>query len=68
MFESSFGDGYHEGEAVGLEKGIEIGIEQTTSNIAISLAKEGTPIELIAKVTDLSEAEIKVILQKMNML
>ena len=48
-------------------KGIEIGkaegIEQTTKNIALNLAKEGTAIEIIAKVTGLSEADIKKTLQ-----
>jgi len=64
IFESSFGDGYNEGEVIGIEKGIEIGIEQTTKNIALNLAKEGTSIEIIAKVTGLSESDIKQILQK----
>jgi len=71
IFESSFGDGYYEGEVIGIEKGIEIGIEQgiekgieqTTKNIALNLAKEGTTIEIIAKVTGLSELDIKQILQ-----
>ncbi len=71
IFESSFGDGYYEGEVIGIEKGkvegkaegIEIGIEQTTKNIAINLAKEGTTIEIIAKVTGLPEADIKKTLQ-----
>ena len=58
MFESSFGDGYNEGKAEG--------INQTTKNIALNLAKEGTTIALIAKVTRLSEADIKQILQKPN--
>ena len=72
IFESSFGDGYHEGEVVGMEKGmekgIEKGIEQTTKNIAINLIRKGTPIELVAEVTGLSEAEIKLILHNVNKL
>ena len=44
MFESSFGDGFNEGKA----KGIVEGINQTTKNIAINLAKEGTKIDMIA--------------------
>ncbi len=75
IFESSFGDGYYEGEVIGMEKGIgtgreqgigigreqgvEIGIAQTTKNIALNLAKEGTTLDIIAKVTGLSESEIK---------
>ena len=78
IFESSFGDGYYEGEVIGMEKGIgigreqgigigreqgvEIGIAQTTKNIALNLAKEGTTVEIIAKVTGLSELDIKQIL------
>ena len=72
IFESSFGDGYHEGEVVGMEKGmekgIEKGIEQTTKNIALNLIRKGTPIELVAEVTGLSEAEIKLILHNVNKL
>jgi len=55
IFESSFGDGYNEGKVEG--------IEQTTKNIALNLAKEGTAIEIIAKVTGLSEADINQILK-----
>ena len=58
IFESSFGDGYYEGEVIGMEKGI----EQATKNIALNLAKEGTTVEIIAKVTGLSELDIKQIL------
>ena len=44
LFESSFGDGYYEGEVIGIEKGIgigreqgvEIGREQMTKNIAFN--------------------------------
>jgi phage-related protein len=50
MFESSFGDGYSEGKAEG--------VNETTKNIAINLAKEGTAIEIIAKVTGLPESVV----------
>jgi predicted transposase/invertase (TIGR01784 family) len=63
MFESSFGDGYSEGKAegngAGKAEGIIEGKNQTIKNIAINLAKEGTALEIIAKVTGLSEADIK---------
>ena len=67
IFESSFGDGYSEGKAEGeaqgkvegKAEGIIEGISQTTKNIAINLIKEGTNVEVIAKVTGLSAAEIK---------
>ncbi|SJM93837.1 conserved hypothetical protein [Crenothrix polyspora] len=55
MFESSFGDGYHEGEAVGIEKGI----EQTTKAIALKLIQQGATIEIIAAVTGLSANAIE---------
>lgn len=51
MFESSFGDGYNEGKAEGMN--------QTTKNIALNLAKEGATIQVIAKVTGLLESEIE---------
>ena len=66
MFESSFGDGYYEGnvkgKAEGKAEGMAEGINQTTKNIALNLAKEGTALEIIAKVTGLSESDIKQIL------
>lgn len=54
MFESSFGDGYDEGKA------------QAIKNVVINLAKEHTSIELIAKVTGLSESEISHTLQQID--
>ena len=74
LFESSFGDGYYEGEVIGIEKGIgigreqgvEIGREQMTKNIAFNLAKEGTTLEIIAKVTGLSQSDIKQILSDLD--
>ena len=62
MFESSFGDGYYEGKVKGKAEGKAEGINEATKNIALNLANEGTTIEIIAKVTGLSEAEIKQIL------
>jgi len=68
MFESSFGDGYNEGKAEGkaegIVEGIVEGINQATKIIAINLAKEGSAIETIAKLTGLPESEIKHILKK----
>ena len=63
MFESSFGDGYHEGEAIGIDKGIGIGIEkgieQTTKKISLKLIQQGATIETIATVTGLSVTAIE---------
>jgi conserved hypothetical protein (putative transposase or invertase) len=64
MFESSFGDGYYEGKSEGKIEGKIEGINEATKNIALNLVKTGTTIEIIAKVTGLSEADIKEILQK----
>lgn len=64
MFESSFGDGYYEGKAEGKAEGLAEGVNQTTKNIALNLAQEGTPIEMIAKVTGLSASDIKQLLQE----
>ncbi len=58
IFESSFGDGYYKGEVIGIEK--------ATKNIALNLAKEGTSVEIIAKVTGLSELDIKQILNEFD--
>ena len=63
MFESSFGDGFYEGKAERKAEGKAEGINEA-KNIALNLAKEGTSIEIIAKVTGLSESDIKQILQK----
>ena len=62
MFESSFGEGYSEGKAEGKAEGIEEGkakgINEATKNIALNLVREGTPINIIAKVTGLTESVI----------
>ena len=50
-------------EEKGRTEGIIEGITQTTKNIALNLAKESASIEIIAKVTGLTESEIKHILQ-----
>ena len=55
MFESSFGDGYNEGQAIGIEKGI----EQTTKKIGLKLIQQGATIETIAAVTGLSVTAIE---------
>jgi len=59
MFESSFGDGYHEGEAAGIEKGIEMGMEKTTKTIALKLIQQGVAIENIVAVTGLSVTAVE---------
>ena len=64
IFESSYGDGYYEGKVEGKVEGKTEGINEATKNIAFNLAKEGTTIEIIAKVTGLPESDIKQMLQK----
>ena len=56
--------GREEGKAEGKAEGMLEGINQTTKNIALNLANEGATIEMIVKVTGLSESEIKHILQE----
>ena len=56
--------GLEKGLEQGREEGLAEGINQATKNIALSLAKEGAAIEIIAKVTGLPESEIKQLLQK----
>ncbi|MDO9105275.1 MAG: Rpn family recombination-promoting nuclease/putative transposase [Methylovulum sp.] len=55
MFESSFGDGFHEGEAVGIKKGV----EQTKNEIALKLIQQDANIETIMAVTGLSLAAVE---------
>ena len=59
MFESSFGDGYYEGKAIGMEQGI----QQTTKTIALKLLQKGENKENIADITGLSIADIDRILE-----
>ena len=52
MFESSYGDGYKEGEA------------RTTQQIIVNMAKKELSIETIAGIAGLTEKEVKLILDK----
>ena len=57
--ESSFGDGYYEGKAIGMEQGIQHGMEQSTKTIAKKLLHKGENTENIADLTGLSIVEIE---------
>jgi len=67
MFESSFGDGYHEGkvigvqegEVIGIQKGIELGVEQATKKLVLNMIQQGVSIETIATMTGLSITAIE---------
>jgi predicted transposase YdaD len=59
MFESSFGDGYNEGKVEGIIEGM----TQSAKNIALNLVKEGTSLEIIAKVTGLQKSAIERLLK-----
>ena len=59
MFESSFGDGYNEGKVEGIIEGM----TQSAKNIALNLVKEGTSLEIIAKVTGLQKSAIERVLK-----
>ena len=60
--ESKIASAEEKGREEGREEGIEEGVNNATKNIALNLAKEGTSLEVIAKVTGLSAAAIKQIL------
>ncbi len=62
--ESKIASAEEKGLERGRNEGLAEGINQATKNIAINLAKESTTLEIIAKVTGLSELEIKQILQE----
>ena len=62
--ESKIASAEEKGRTKGKAEGKAEGINETTKNIALNLAREGTSIELIAKVTGLLELEIEQLLQK----
>ena len=62
--ESKIASAEEKGRTKGKAEGKAEGINETTQNIALNLAHEGTSIELIAKVTGLLELEIEQLLQK----
>jgi predicted transposase/invertase (TIGR01784 family) len=76
MFESSFGDGYHEGkvigvqegEVIGIQKGIELGAEQATKKLVLNMIQQGVSIEIIATMTGLSITAIEGIMQSRDTL
>ena len=51
--------GYDNGLENGIKRGIEQGIKQTTIEIAKQMLKEDIEIEVIKRITKLSEQEIK---------
>jgi predicted transposase/invertase (TIGR01784 family) len=59
MFESSFGDGYHEGKVIGVQEGIELGAEQATKKLVLNMIQQGVSIETIATMTGLSITAIE---------
>jgi predicted transposase/invertase (TIGR01784 family) len=62
MFESSFGDGYHEGKVIGVQEGIELGAEQATKKLVLNMIQQGVSIETIATMTGLSITAIEELL------
>ena len=60
--ESKIASAVEKGIEQGIEQGILKGEDQTKKMIAVNLAKAGTPVDIITKVTGLTEAEIKLIL------
>ncbi|MEI6146751.1 MAG: transposase, partial [Methylococcales bacterium] len=54
--------GIEKGLQKGLEQGIEQGVSLATKNIALNLAKAGTPLSVIALATGLSEITLNQLL------
>ena len=46
-------------EKIGIKKGIERGINKTKTELIKNMLKENLPIDLISKITGLSQQEIK---------
>ena len=47
------------------EQGMERGAENTRRETALSMLKEGLPVDMVARITNLSMEEIKALHQKM---
>jgi len=62
--DTAFEKGIEKGFEKGIEKGIEKGMEKRNIEIAKTGLKEGLPIEVIMKLTGLTEKEIKEIKEK----
>ena len=60
--ESKIASAEEKGIEKGLEQGLEQGINLATKNIALNLAKVGTPLAVIAQATGLSEASLNQLL------
>lgn len=54
------------GKAEGIQEGIEKGIEKKQQEVTQKLLEEGFSLELIMRITDLTEAEIKEIQSMMK--
>lgn len=67
--ERGIAQGMERGIAQGMERGIaqgmERGVENTRKETALSMLKEGLPVDMVARITSLSIEEIKALHQKM---
>ena len=67
--ERGIAQGMERGIAQGMERGIaqgmERGAENTRRETALSMLKEGLPVDMVARITNLSIEEIKALHQKM---
>ena len=56
---------YEQGMERGIAQGMERGAENTRRETALSMLKEGLPVDMVARITNLSIEEIKTLHQKM---
>ena len=67
--ERGIAQGMERGIAQGMERGIaqgmERGVENTRKEMALSMLKEGLPVDMVARITSLSIEEIKALHQGM---
>lgn len=67
--ERGIAQGMERGIAQGMERGIaqgmERGVENTRKETALSMLKEGLPVDMVARITNLSIEEVKTLHQKM---
>ena len=56
---------YEQGMERGIAQGMERGVENTRKEMALSMLKEGLPVDMVARITSLSIEEIKALHQGM---
>ena len=65
IYEQGMERGIAQGMERGIAQGMERGAENTRRETALSMLKEGLPVDMVARITNLSIEEIKALHQKM---